>query len=154
VPFASAVGPAGAVDLEPGPGGDIYWVDIGGGTIDRIVYFPNNRPPTAVIHADQTSGSLPLTVNNVPVFLSAPSGRDVTVKWTTYPYTAVSGDLVPANGTLKFPQGTTRRDVLVTINGGPPNANDITFLIALSSPVYATLGGIGPGLGFATITRS
>jgi glucose/arabinose dehydrogenase len=116
----------------------------------------NDDPPPSIVG---TLGKAPkpasgTTTIDVPVFLSAPSGRDVTVKWTTYPYSAVSGDFVPANGTLKFPQGTTRRDVLVTINGGPPNANDITFLIALSSPVYATLGGIGPGLGFATITRS
>ncbi|MCU1428019.1 MAG: sugar dehydrogenase [Actinomycetia bacterium] len=61
-PFASNVGLAGAVALQAGPGGDIYWADIGGGTIDRIRYFPNNRPPVAVIHSDATSGSLPLTV--------------------------------------------------------------------------------------------
>jgi glucose/arabinose dehydrogenase len=81
VPFASAVGPAGAVDLETGPGGDVYWVDIGGGTIDRIVYYPNNRPPTAVIHADQTSGSLPLTVNLDGTASSDPDGDPLTYAW-------------------------------------------------------------------------
>jgi glucose/arabinose dehydrogenase len=81
VPFASAVGPAGAVDLETGPGGDVYWVDIGGGTIDRIVYFPNNRPPTAVIHASQTSGSVPLTVNLDGTASTDPDGDPLTYAW-------------------------------------------------------------------------
>ena len=42
-----------------GPDGDIFYVDINGGTIHRIQYFL----PTAVISANPTSGSAPLTVN-------------------------------------------------------------------------------------------
>ncbi|MDQ1522062.1 MAG: hypothetical protein QOI55_3135, partial [Actinomycetota bacterium] len=61
--FASGVGIAGAVALHAGPGGDIFWADIGGGSINRIRYFPNNRPPQAVLRSDATSGPLPLTVN-------------------------------------------------------------------------------------------
>ena len=46
------------VDLEIGPGGDLYYVDIGGGMIHRIQY----NAPTAVATADPTNGSAPLTV--------------------------------------------------------------------------------------------
>lgn len=52
---------AGPVDLAVGPGGELYYVDLGG-TVRRIRYFPGNQPPTAVISATPTSGPAPLTV--------------------------------------------------------------------------------------------
>lgn len=52
---------ASPVDLEVGPGGELYYADLGG-TIRRIRYFPGNQPPTAVIAASPTQGPTPLTV--------------------------------------------------------------------------------------------
>ncbi|GAA4958563.1 PQQ-dependent sugar dehydrogenase [Actinoplanes utahensis] len=52
---------AGPVDLEVGPGGELYYADLGG-TIRRVRYFPGNQPPTAVIDATPTQGPAPLTV--------------------------------------------------------------------------------------------
>jgi len=52
---------ASPVDLEVGPGGELYYVDLGG-TIRRLRYFPGNQPPTAVIQASPTQGPAPLTV--------------------------------------------------------------------------------------------
>ncbi|MEV0899978.1 PQQ-dependent sugar dehydrogenase [Actinoplanes sp. NPDC049802] len=49
------------VDLEVGPGGELYYADLGG-TIRRVRYFPGNQPPTAVIDATPTQGPAPLTV--------------------------------------------------------------------------------------------
>ena len=50
------------VDLEIGPGGDLFYVDFNGGTIRRISYFAANQPPTASHHARRpTSGAAPLT---------------------------------------------------------------------------------------------
>jgi glucose/arabinose dehydrogenase len=57
--FVSAA--AGPVDLEVGPGGELYYADLGG-TIRRVRYFPGNQPPTAVIDASPTQGPAPLTV--------------------------------------------------------------------------------------------
>ncbi|HEX6870833.1 MAG TPA: PQQ-dependent sugar dehydrogenase, partial [Micromonosporaceae bacterium] len=51
------------VDLEIGPGGELYYVDHVGGTIRRIRYFPGNQPPIADIQATPTSGGTPLTVS-------------------------------------------------------------------------------------------
>jgi glucose/arabinose dehydrogenase len=59
--FAS--GAATPVDLAVGPGDELYYVDINGGTVRRIRYFPNNQPPVAVLGATPTAGSAPLTVN-------------------------------------------------------------------------------------------
>ncbi|WP_433788747.1 PQQ-dependent sugar dehydrogenase [Actinoplanes sp. CA-252034] len=52
---------AGPVDLEVGPGGELYYVDLGG-TVRRVRYFPGNQPPSAVIDASPTQGPAPLTV--------------------------------------------------------------------------------------------
>ena len=55
---------ANPVQLTTGPGGDIFYVDIGGGTIRRISFIgTNNHPPTAVIHASDTTVSVGDTVN-------------------------------------------------------------------------------------------
>jgi glucose/arabinose dehydrogenase/PKD repeat protein len=56
------VGAANPVNLETGPGGDLFYVDFDGGTIRRIRYFSANRPPVAVATANPTTGSAPLTV--------------------------------------------------------------------------------------------
>jgi glucose/arabinose dehydrogenase len=57
-------GAANPVDLEIGPGGDLFYVDYDGGTIRRIQYVgAGNQPPVAVISANPTSGAAPLTVN-------------------------------------------------------------------------------------------
>jgi len=53
---------ASPVDLELGPGNELYYVDLNG-TVRRIRYFAGNQPPVAVIGASPTSGPTPLTVN-------------------------------------------------------------------------------------------
>ena len=40
-------GAADPVDLEIGPGGDLFYADFDGGTIRRIEYFAANQPPVA-----------------------------------------------------------------------------------------------------------
>ena len=40
-----AAGAAGPVDLKIGPGGDLFYVDLNGGTIRRIQYDPNGTTP-------------------------------------------------------------------------------------------------------------
>jgi glucose/arabinose dehydrogenase len=56
---ASAASP---VDLAIGPGGELYYADLGG-TIRRVRYFPGNQPPTAAASATPTTGPVPLTVS-------------------------------------------------------------------------------------------
>jgi glucose/arabinose dehydrogenase len=58
------VGGAGQpVQVVTGPGGDIFYVDLEGGQLHRVVYNGANHPPTAVISASPTSGAAPLTVS-------------------------------------------------------------------------------------------
>jgi glucose/arabinose dehydrogenase len=54
------------IDLEIGPGGDLFYVDYGSGgngAVHRIRYYPANQPPTAHIVASTTFGPAPLTVS-------------------------------------------------------------------------------------------
>jgi uncharacterized repeat protein (TIGR01451 family) len=54
---------ANPVDLQIGPGGDLFYVDFDGSAIRRIQYSgAGNQPPVSVIAANPTSGSAPLTV--------------------------------------------------------------------------------------------
>jgi PKD repeat protein len=58
------VGEAGnPVDLELSASGELYYVDLGGGTVRKIVFAGENNPPTAVMAANPTSGDPPLLVN-------------------------------------------------------------------------------------------
>ena len=50
------------VDLQIGPGGDLYYVDIAGGAIHRVRYSADNAPPRAILTTSATSGAAPLTV--------------------------------------------------------------------------------------------
>ena len=76
----------GAVDLKSGPGGDIFWVEIGSssntGKIHRISYSSGNVPPTIVATANPTSGPAPLTVNYDASGSFDPNGGDtISFAW-------------------------------------------------------------------------
>jgi PKD repeat protein len=69
------------VDLKTGPGGDLFYVDMEGGTVHRITYAAANQPPDAVMTANPTTGSPPLTVNLSGVNSSDPEGRPLVYSW-------------------------------------------------------------------------
>ena len=74
---------ANPVDLEVGPGNELYYVDLGG-TIRRIRYFPGNQPPTADLAAAPTAGPTPLTVNFSATGSTDPDPADadrLTYQW-------------------------------------------------------------------------
>ena len=78
--FAAAA--ANPVDLEIGPGGDLFYADFDGGTIRRIRYFSANRPPVAVATANPTTGAAPLTVTFNGTGSSDPDAGDtLTYAW-------------------------------------------------------------------------
>jgi glucose/arabinose dehydrogenase len=54
---------ANPVDLQVSPDGELYYVDLNGGTIRRIVHVGVNKTPTAVVTANPLWGAVPLTVN-------------------------------------------------------------------------------------------
>ena len=77
------VAAANPVDLKIAPNGELFYVDLNGGTIRRIQYTgPGNQPPTARISATPTSGAVPLTVSFNGSASSDPDpGDTLTYAW-------------------------------------------------------------------------
>jgi uncharacterized repeat protein (TIGR01451 family) len=78
-----ALGTANPVEIQIGPGGDLFYVDLVGRTIRRISYTgAGNQPPTAVVTANPTYGAVPLTVNFNGSGSSDPDpGDTITYAW-------------------------------------------------------------------------
>ncbi len=75
-------GAANPVDLQAGPGGDLYYADFDGGTVRRIRYTGTNRPPIAIAGATPTSGDAPLTVTFDATQSSDPDPNEtLTYSW-------------------------------------------------------------------------
>ena len=55
--------PISPVELEFGPGGELWYVDLYGGSVHRIGYSSTNAPPQAAFTATPTAGDPPLTVS-------------------------------------------------------------------------------------------
>jgi hypothetical protein len=82
------------------------------------------------------------------VELSTPSGRDVTVNYTTVNATATSGsDYGARSGALTIPAGQTEADFDIPIFGDNQHEPDEDFRIALSGASNATIAD-----GDATVT--
>jgi glucose/arabinose dehydrogenase len=93
-------GAVSPVDIETGPGGDLFYVDFDGGAIHRIKYLSSNNPPNAVATADKTSGPAPLTVNFDGSGSSDPDGDSITYSWD------LNGDGVYGDSTAQKPAYT------------------------------------------------
>jgi glucose/arabinose dehydrogenase/PKD repeat protein len=77
-----AAGAANPVNLETGPGGNLFYVDFDGGTIRRITYASANQPPVAVATATPTTGPAPLTVTFDGSASNDPDpGQTLTYAW-------------------------------------------------------------------------
>jgi PKD repeat protein len=149
-------GAANPVNLETGPGGDLFYVDFDGGTVRRISYTAANRAPVAVATATPTSGSAPLTVNFDGTGSSDPEGSPLTYAWDldgdgayddstasrpTYTYTA-SGSYaaklrVTDSGGLS---GTAT--VTITVGNTPPTAT-------ITTPAAGTTWKVGDVINFS-----
>ena len=74
-------GAAGPVDLQIGPNGDLFYVDLNGGKIWRVQYAAANQPPVAHATANPTSGLTPLAVSFDGSGSSDSEGGTLTYEW-------------------------------------------------------------------------
>jgi len=74
-------GAAAPVDLQIGPNGDLFYVDLTGGTIRRIRYSAANQPPIAGATADPTNGLVPLAVSFDGTSSADPEGDPLSYAW-------------------------------------------------------------------------
>jgi hypothetical protein len=104
----------------------------------------NDAPPSVSSVATVTvpegnAGDTPFA--SIDVTLSVPSGRQVSVHYTTIDGSAAEGsDYEVAVGTLEFTPGQTIRSIGVKVLGDDAAEGDETFEFDISDPVYATLG--------------
>ncbi len=102
-------GAAGPVDLEIGPGGDLFYTGFDEGTVRRIRYFAGNQAPTAIALANPQSGPIPLTVNFDGRTSSDPEGGALTYSWD------LNGDGTFGDSTAAQPSFTYTQTKTVTV---------------------------------------
>jgi glucose/arabinose dehydrogenase len=149
-------GAANPVNLEIGPGGDLFYVDFDGGTIRRIQYFSDNQPPTAVAQAAPTTGPAPLTVDFDGTGSSDPDQDPLSYSWDldgdgafddstaaqpTYTYATVGS--YTASLRVTDPEGEFGTDsVTISVGNTPPTAT-------ISLPTAATMWQVGSVINFS-----
>lgn len=69
------------VDLERGPQGDLFGVDIESGRILRLQHFAGNRPPLARLSITPAAGALPLAVSFSARGSHDADGQTLSYRW-------------------------------------------------------------------------
>jgi glucose/arabinose dehydrogenase len=148
-------GAAEPVDLQIGPGGDLFYVDLGG-TIRRVRYFNQNQPPTAVAAANPTSGPAPLTVSFDGRSSSDPDGDALTYAWDLDGDGAFD-DAATATATFTYTQpGNYTVMLQVTDPSGASGTSSVTIsagntppTAVIDTPAAGTTWKIGDVLNFS-----
>ncbi len=123
------------VELEIGPGGDLYYVNFDGGSIKRIQYFGIEQPPLAVATASPTEGAAPLAVQFDGSQSSDPNpGDTLTYSWDLNG-DGVFGDSTLASPSLSYAAGTYVVRLQVT---------DSLGLSTISDPITISAGNTAP----------
>jgi glucose/arabinose dehydrogenase len=130
-PFVASADNPYPVDIETDPASkDLFYVNIGLGTVNRISYASSNRAPTAVASATPTSGNAPLAVQLNGSASSDPDGDPLTYSWDT-DGNGTFGDATGPAPTVTYANGGTfQARLLVSDTGG---------LTATCTPVTITV---------------
>jgi glucose/arabinose dehydrogenase len=132
-------GAASPVDLQTGPGGDLFYADFDNGNIHRIKFLSSNHPPNAVATASPTSGPTPLTVNFDGSGSSDPDGDPITYSWD------LNGDGTYGDSTLQKPSftyttpGTYTVRLMVTDSKGASSVSAPITINAGNNPPVPTI---------------
>jgi len=128
-------GASNPVDVQVGPGGDLFYADHLGGTIRRIKYTAGNTSPTAVAAATPTSGPAPLTVAFDGTGSSDPDiGDTLTYAWDL-DGDGQYNDSTAANPTHTYgTAGTYAAGLRVTDNHGAFDTDTITISAGNTPP--------------------
>jgi glucose/arabinose dehydrogenase len=149
-------GAANPVNLENGPGGDLFYVDFDGGTIHRITYTAANQPPVAVATANPMTGAAPLTVAFDGTGSSDPDDDSLTYAWDldgdgayddsttaqpSYTYTATGSYTASLRVTDSLGASDTD-SVAITVGNTPPTAT-------ITAPPAGTTWKVGDVINFS-----
>lgn len=98
-------------------------------------------PGLSMTDVEEPEGDVVQGPLNVPVLLSAPSARAVSVDYTVRPGTATPGTdyAGPTSGTLEIPVGQTRGQIPLRVVGDTVDETSETLVVTLADPVHAVL---------------
>jgi PKD repeat protein len=127
---------AGPVDLEIGPGGDLYYAGFDDGTIRRIQYFSDDQPPIVDATATPQGGPTPLHVQFDASASHDPDGDPLTYSWDL-DGDGVFGDSTAAKPTYQYDdEGTFHPSVRVSDDkGGTTRSSLFTITPGNTPPV-------------------
>jgi aryl-phospho-beta-D-glucosidase BglC (GH1 family) len=128
----------------------------GNGNLAPTNYILNGKPLGGTTTPSLSIGDVQVMEGNsgftdaaFVVSLSAPSGKTVTVNYSTQDGTATApSDYTAASGTLTFAPGETSKTIHIQVRGDTVVEPNETFFVNLSSPTNAT---IADGQGQGTI---
>jgi glucose/arabinose dehydrogenase len=123
------------VDLKTGPGGDLFYVDMEGGRVHRIVFTAANQPPTARISATPTSGDAPLTVAFDGTGSTDPEGRPLTYSWDLNGDGNFGDSTSPTTSYTYTSNGTYTAQLRVTDDQEASNTAAVTITVGNTPPV-------------------
>ena len=148
-------GAAQPVNLQVGPGGDLFYVDLGG-TIRRIRYFSQNQPPIAVASANPTSGAAPLTVAFSGTASSDPEGDVLTYAWDLDADGAFDDSTVATASYTYAQPGTYQATLRVADTSGASSTSSVTISAGntpptaiIDTPVASTTWAVGDVITFS-----
>ena len=132
------------MDLQIGPGGDLFYPDFDGGTIRRVTYTSANQPPDAVATANPTTGPAPLTVSFDGTGSSDPEGRPLSYTWDLNG-DGTFGDATGATATYTYSiAGAYTASLRVTDNQGASDTDSVTITVG-NTPPTATIDAPAAG---------
>jgi glucose/arabinose dehydrogenase/PKD repeat protein len=151
-------GAANPVDLQIGPGGDLFYADIAG-TIRRISFTAptQNQAPTAMAAATPTAGAAPLTVNFDGTGSSDPDpGDTLGYAWDLDGDGAHDDSTSPTPSYTYTVDGTYTASLEVKDNHGASSIASVTINVgntaptaSITSPAPGTTWKVGDVIGFA-----
>ena len=145
------------VELQFGPNGDLYYVDLENGSVRRVRSVTTNHAPVARATADRSSGDVPLTVSFDGSASTDPDGSQISHAWDldgdgafddstvaspTFTYT-VAGTYT-ARLRVTDPDGLTDTFNLPIVAGRPP-----VPVITITSPAPSTTWKVDDTIRFS-----
>ncbi len=152
-----AAGAANPVQLQIGPGGDLFYADFDGGTIRRVSFTLADQPPTAAAAATPTTGPAPLTVQFDGSGSSDPDAGDtLSYAWDLDGDGEHDGSTAVAPSHTYTSQGAYTASLRVTDSHGAASTAAVTISVGntaptamITSPAPGTTWKVGDVIQFA-----